>query len=243
MPTPEPVIPAAVYSKRDASLGEVKGSMMKLLDPSERTFDLPDMKLVGYQEALIVIGKPLRFDDFYDRYAHPADRDAETVRMLDEAFPGDPGIVLALLLNRATLRPGEVLYLPAGNIHAYLRGLGIELMAASDNVLRGGLTRKRIDVPELVSVLDFSPIRATPLPAGGDRARWCWATRRRRPPRRSSSPAGCRGASASWSLSSASSVFLTHRDAARQCRVGGPAKAGSARIRSARAAIASWTSR
>ncbi|MGO4536374.1 mannose-6-phosphate isomerase, class I [Leifsonia sp. 2MCAF36] len=97
--------------------------------------------------------------------ALPDDRDADTVRMLDDAFPGDPGIVLALLLNRATLRPGEVLYLPAGNIHAYLRGLGIELMAASDNVLRGGLTRKRIDVPELVSVLDFAPIRATPLAA------------------------------------------------------------------------------
>ncbi|WP_431279774.1 mannose-6-phosphate isomerase, class I [Leifsonia poae] len=88
---------------------------------------------------------------------------ASTVLMLAEAFPGDPGIVLALLLNRVTLRPGQVLYLPAGNIHAYLRGLGIELMAASDNVLRGGLTPKRIDVPELVSVLDFSPIVATPL--------------------------------------------------------------------------------
>jgi mannose-6-phosphate isomerase len=93
----------------------------------------------------------------------PEVRDADTVRMLSAAFPGDPGIVLALLLNRATLRPGEVLYLPAGNIHAYLSGLGIELMAASDNVLRGGLTPKRIDVPELVSVLDFTPIRATPL--------------------------------------------------------------------------------
>jgi mannose-6-phosphate isomerase len=95
--------------------------------------------------------------------ALPDDRDADTVRMLDDAFPGDPGIVLALLLNRSTLRPGEVLYLPAGNIHAYLRGLGIELMAASDNVLRGGLTRKRVDVPELVGVLDFTPIQATPL--------------------------------------------------------------------------------
>jgi mannose-6-phosphate isomerase len=99
------------------------------------------------------------------------DRDADTVRMLSAAFPGDPGIVLALLLNRATLRPGEVLYLPAGNIHAYLDGLGIELMAASDNVLRGGLTPKRIDVAELVRVLDFSPIVATPLapehPAAG----------------------------------------------------------------------------
>ncbi|WP_348786841.1 mannose-6-phosphate isomerase, class I [Leifsonia sp. NPDC080035] len=96
-----------------------------------------------------------------------ADREgqtADTVRMLSAAFPGDPGIVLALLLNRVALSPGQVLYLPAGNIHAYLRGLGIELMAASDNVLRGGLTPKRIDVPELVSVLDFSPIAATPLP-------------------------------------------------------------------------------
>lgn len=97
------------------------------------------------------------------RTADAADLDADTVRRLDAAFPGDPGIALALLLNRASLRPGQVLYLPAGNIHAYLHGLGIELMAASDNVLRGGLTPKRIDVPELVSILDFSPIVPEPL--------------------------------------------------------------------------------
>jgi mannose-6-phosphate isomerase len=90
---------------------------------------------------------------------------ADTVRMLAAAFPRDPGIVLALLLNRVSLHPGQVLYLPAGNIHAYLHGLGIELMAASDNVLRGGLTPKRIDVPELVSILDFSPIDPAPLAA------------------------------------------------------------------------------
>ncbi|MCI0158222.1 mannose-6-phosphate isomerase, class I [Leifsonia shinshuensis] len=89
--------------------------------------------------------------------------DADTVRMLAAAFPGDPGIVLALLLNRVALRPGDALYLPAGNIHAYLRGLGIELMAASDNVLRGGLTPKRIDVPELVRILDFAPFAVTPM--------------------------------------------------------------------------------
>ncbi len=87
----------------------------------------------------------------------------DTVGLLARAFPGDPGIVLALLLNRTTLRRGEVLYLPAGNIHAYLHGLGVELMAASDNVLRGGLTTKRVDVPELISVLDFSPFTVTPL--------------------------------------------------------------------------------
>ncbi|PPI53021.1 mannose-6-phosphate isomerase, class I [Rathayibacter toxicus] len=81
-----------------------------------------------------------------------------TVRELAQSYPGDPGIVLSLLLNRVRLSRGEVLYLPAGNIHAYLAGTGIELMAASDNVLRGGLTPKYIDVPELVNVLEFSPL-------------------------------------------------------------------------------------
>lgn len=82
----------------------------------------------------------------------------ETVRMLAEGYPGDPGIVISLLLNRVSLRRGEALYLPAGNIHAYLNGLGVELMGASDNVLRGGLTPKHVDVPELLSVLDFTPV-------------------------------------------------------------------------------------
>lgn len=81
-----------------------------------------------------------------------------TVPVLAAAYPGDPGIVLALLLNRVTLQRGEALYLPAGNIHAYLGGLGIELMAASDNVLRGGLTPKHIDVDELLQVLRFEPV-------------------------------------------------------------------------------------
>lgn len=85
-------------------------------------------------------------------------RELETVRTLAESYPGDPGIVISLLLNRVTLARGEALYLPAGNIHAYLSGLGIELMAASDNVLRGGFTPKHIDVDELLDVLDFSPI-------------------------------------------------------------------------------------
>lgn len=82
----------------------------------------------------------------------------DTVRLLAEHYPGDPGIVVSLFINRVTLSQGEALYLPAGNIHAYLRGFGVELMAASDNVLRGGLTPKYVDVPELLSVLDFEPL-------------------------------------------------------------------------------------
>jgi mannose-6-phosphate isomerase len=87
---------------------------------------------------------------------------AATVRMLAAVYPGDPGVVVALLLHRVSLTRGEALFLPAGNIHAYLDGFGVELMTASDNVLRGGLTPKHIDVPELLSVLDFTP-RSVPL--------------------------------------------------------------------------------
>jgi len=81
----------------------------------------------------------------------------ETVLRLADAYPGDPGVVLSLLLNRVSLRAGEALWLPAGNIHAYLEGVGVELMASSDNVLRGGLTPKHVDVPELLRVLAFEP--------------------------------------------------------------------------------------
>ena len=78
-----------------------------------------------------------------------------TALELGERYPGDPGVLASLLLNRLTLHPGEALYLPGGNLHAYLAGVGIEIMANSDNVLRGGLTPKHVDVPELMKVLDF----------------------------------------------------------------------------------------
>jgi mannose-6-phosphate isomerase len=81
-----------------------------------------------------------------------------TVRLLAEHYPGDPGIAISLLLHTIVLRRGEALYLPAGNIHAYLSGLGIELMGPSDNVLRCGLTPKHIDTAELLEVVDFSPV-------------------------------------------------------------------------------------
>jgi mannose-6-phosphate isomerase len=83
--------------------------------------------------------------------------EAKTVLELGERYPGDAGVLAALLLNRITLAPGEGIYLPAGNLHAYLHGVGFEVMANSDNVLRGGLTPKHVDVPELLRVLDFTP--------------------------------------------------------------------------------------
>lgn len=81
-----------------------------------------------------------------------------TVRRLADHYPGDPGIALSTLMHTVVLRPGEALYLPTGNIHSYQQGLAIEVMAASDNVLRGGLTPKHVDVPELMRVLDARPM-------------------------------------------------------------------------------------
>ena len=79
-------------------------------------------------------------------------------RRLATQYPGDAGVAVALLLNYVVLKPGEAIFLGAGNLHAYLEGTGIELMANSDNVLRGGLTPKHIDVGLLLDVVDCTPI-------------------------------------------------------------------------------------
>ena len=95
---------------------------------------------------------------------------AEVYLELNQTYPGDVGVLAALLLNVLTLAPGEAAFLRAGQLHAYLSGLGVEVMANSDNVLRGGLTTKHVDVPELVKVLDFSTLenpRAEVAPSHG----------------------------------------------------------------------------
>jgi mannose-6-phosphate isomerase len=79
---------------------------------------------------------------------------------LQSLYPGDIGVLSPLFLNLIRLEPGEAIYLPAGELHAYLEGTGIELMANSDNVLRGGLTAKHMDVPELLRILRFEPAAA-----------------------------------------------------------------------------------
>jgi mannose-6-phosphate isomerase len=71
-------------------------------------------------------------------------------------YPGDAGVVISLMCNHLKLAPGEAVFLRAGNLHAYLSGAGVEVMASSDNVLRGGLTVKHIDLAALIEVLDFT---------------------------------------------------------------------------------------
>ncbi|MEO3754373.1 mannose-6-phosphate isomerase, class I [Streptomyces sp. B6B3] len=109
---------------------------------------------------------PSRFTSSYD-----------AVDRMERHFPGDPGVIAGMLLNPVRLSPGEALFLGAGVPHAYLRGLGVEIMATSDNVLRCGLTPKHIDVPELLRVVRFGATEpgvlrpeAVPGGAGGDAA-------------------------------------------------------------------------
>ena len=101
---------------------------------------------------------------------------ARTAVELDGSFPSDPGILGALLMNRVRLAPGEAVYVAAGVPHAHLRGTGIEVMANSDNVIRGGLTNKHVAVDELVRLVDFSP-SAPEILAGVEAQPGAWAYR------------------------------------------------------------------
>jgi len=121
------------------------------------TFALTDSRARDVTRALIDVAQ--RDTSMVDA------RDCETVSWLAEEFGADPGILISLLLHRVTLRAGEALFLGAGNLHAYLRGIGIEVMTSSDNVLRGGLTSKHVDVPELLRVASWEPLAAPVWPA------------------------------------------------------------------------------
>lgn len=94
----------------------------------------------------------------------------EAMREIAEKYPEDPGILVSLLLNVVVLEPGEAIFLDAGQLHAYLGGVGVEIMASSDNVLRAGLTEKHIDVAEFRRILDLTTNEhplftgATPVP-------------------------------------------------------------------------------
>ena len=93
-------------------------------------------------------------------YIHSANgesAEAKLMRNFAAQYPGDPAVTAPLYLNVFRLEPGEAVFLKAGTLHAYCDGFGVELMANSDNVLRGGLTGKHIDLPELMKVLDFNP--------------------------------------------------------------------------------------
>lgn len=159
-PHAKPEIIVALSERFDALAGfrpvaESKNVFRELGEPevAARLDDLP-----AFVEWLLSRGDGV--DALIERVSVHEFADGDTLRLvraLVDDYPGDPGTVLALILNRVSLRRGEALFIPAGTVHAYLEGLGIELMTASDNVLRGGLTEKHVDVPELLAVLDATP--------------------------------------------------------------------------------------
>jgi mannose-6-phosphate isomerase len=100
------------------------------------------------------------------KYLDRASVERESTRLfaqtaaLARKYPSDPGVLVTLLLNHIVLSPGEAMFLDAGVVHAYSSGFGVEIMAASDNVVRAGLTPKHVDVPELLQIANFTPMPA-----------------------------------------------------------------------------------
>lgn len=87
----------------------------------------------------------------------------ELVLLLNEYYPLDIGVLSALMLNYVVLQPGESMFLKAGTLHAYLSGTALEIMANSDNVIRGGLTPKHVDIEELLKTVSFEPLQEKQL--------------------------------------------------------------------------------
>lgn len=99
-------------------------------------------------------------------------RAPEWLSRIEALYPADPGLRVAPLLNHVVLHPGQALCLPAGNLHAYLRGTGLEVMSSSDNVVRAGFTIKHIDVDELLQIVDVSPLVSPVVEPEPDGAWW-----------------------------------------------------------------------
>jgi mannose-6-phosphate isomerase len=149
----------ARYSARSSANAD-EGALRRFLDA---LFSLPTetrQALSGYAGSRVLKGAGGGYAEEWKYIAYFA-----------ELYPGDPAIIAPLYLNLITLNPGEAMNIPAGILHAYVHGFGVELMANSDNVLRGGLTPKHIDVKELTGILRFTPFKPEILsPSPGEHA-------------------------------------------------------------------------
>ena len=143
---------AAGLTDRSADLGAALASILRWPEPARLVSEV-----VAACQRLAVSASP---------YAGAC---AAAVRVAAD-HPGDIGVVALLLMRHEVLQPGQAVFMPAGGLHAYLRGTGIELLANSDNVVRSGLTGKHVDVPELLELLDPSvavPVLTPRLAAAG----------------------------------------------------------------------------
>jgi mannose-6-phosphate isomerase len=169
-----------------------------------RAFLEAENDLTGFPAALFGMGKEARRDlgvyaaaqipqleQDYPEYAGEWRAAARLARL----YPEDPALLAPLYLNLLCLRPGEAIFIPSGVLHAYIEGLGVELMANSDNVLRGGLSSKHIDPEELGRILRGSPFKPEIIAPRAGEADGAWAVY----------PADCR----EFSLSTAKSAGET----------------------------------
>ncbi|MDR0474390.1 MAG: mannose-6-phosphate isomerase, class I [Treponema sp.] len=150
-----PVSLEPVFNRLDSALSGKDGYPLKAFFRS--LFDMNEDE----QSALSGYAVSGKCGAEYPQYS----KELELVSRLAELYPKDPAVIAPLYLNLIELEPGEAIYLPSGILHAYIHGLAIELMANSDNVLRGGLTSKHIDKEELFRILNFNPFKPSVLEA------------------------------------------------------------------------------
>jgi mannose-6-phosphate isomerase len=152
-------------------LPELKPTIASLARDGLRAAIPQLIALSGRRRESLVRAVAIRAQSFVDAADPEFVNTYRWAARLAEAYPGDPGVIISLLCNHLTVAPGEAVFLPAGNLHAYLCGAGIEVMASSDNVLRGGLTSKHVDLAALIEVLDFTdgrvPVISPVLGPGG----------------------------------------------------------------------------
>ena len=149
--------PLALLAHGDPSLGQVVALLLRA----------GDAQVAGWFDALLA-GSSEVLRSARDQPGADTDGLVRLARLLVDLHgrhPRDPGVLVALLLEDRDLSPGEAIYLAPGVPHAYLSGLGVEVMASSDNVLRGGMTSKLVDVEAFLAVLDASAIGATSVGA------------------------------------------------------------------------------
>lgn len=128
----------------------------------------PDEAIRRFYRSFMTLPAKTRREALTEGLANASARTGEHpvfrwIARLHEACPNDISVLSPAFLNLFRLQPGEALFLPAGELHAYLDGVGVELMANSDNVLRGGLTGKHMDVPELLRILRTEPRPLAPM--------------------------------------------------------------------------------
>jgi mannose-6-phosphate isomerase len=179
--------------------------------------------LAGFLAALFGMGKDARHDlgvyaaaqipqleQDYPEYAG----EWRAVAWLARLYPEDPALIAPLYLNLVYLKPAEALFIPAGVLHAYIEGLGVELMANSDNVLRGGLSSKHIDPAELGRILRGSPFKPEILAPRTEEANGAWAVY----------PVNCREFSLSTAKSAGETIAFSRESPAIVLVTGGEAR-------------------